>query len=408
MDQQPTCSKYTHFNEEDEKVEETKPLSRYTMYILPKHSVHNVYVSYAGNGPHEIWIQLDSAKQILSVLGEKLSKIPLQTLKYKPKIGTACIVKRYKSTLRSRGMVVDIRANCTYMVLFVDYGNTAYFSWDEMYTIPSRFIQPKVMAMRYTLAESQTLQLTSESLHAFRKFCNNKLLKMLVVEEGTLESLPLCKLRFGNVTAIDILKSNLMLRYLPRAAPDVATDVTISHVNNCGDFYIQEKSSISELRKINAIVQQNCRTAPTIHGSQLSEGLPCCAVSPVDNKWYRTKVLSNINDVVKVSYIDYGDKHTVKLTDLRMPRTNRLTTTCPFALKCSLSGYDDRKDSPANGALYKLIAAREFKMRVVAYKNAVPQVELLDEEGHSVTEELEKELHSLSLGSVPEEDQTEE
>ncbi|KAK5639536.1 hypothetical protein RI129_012028 [Pyrocoelia pectoralis] len=372
-----------------------EPLSLYTMCKLEKNSVHNVYVCYTSNGPQEFWIRLERHQPILRQLNYKLNKSNLRPLNVPPTIGTACLGKHDENGSLCRCVVIDTdQENCA--VLFVDYGNISFFCFNDLYDIPDKYIQYKVMAMRCALADLPEFHLTYEAIHAFRTFFNNNLLKMTVIEEGTSKNLPLCSLSdSNNINAINVIKSTLMLEYFPYTIPDISSNVVVKYVHDCSKFYVQQKSREKELYEVCAMLEKNCLTS--LKNSLLQEGLPCCAISPIDNKWNRAKVLSKENDVVRISYVDYGNEDMVKIEDLKVPTTNHLTTISPLAVECSLSEYDDEKDRVTSKMLQNLISGKEFKLEIIDWKGTVPVVELLNDRGVRVTTLLERLWGSVSL-----------
>ena len=70
---------------------------------------------------------------------------------------------------------------------------------------------------------------------------------------------------------------------------------------------------------------------------QAYEGLPCVARSTEDNRFYRSKILTIVDQVAKVLFVDYGNEQETPISQLRrmVPRFMQ----CPQLVTENLSFF---------------------------------------------------------------------
>lgn len=81
-----------------------------------------------------------------------------------------------------------------FQVFYVDFGNHEIVPLDSLYQIPFKYVLPKVMAIRLSLAGVEKSTVTIEMQCAFKKFVDNRLLHMKILPSPTRMAVPKCEL----------------------------------------------------------------------------------------------------------------------------------------------------------------------------------------------------------------------
>ncbi|KAJ8730260.1 hypothetical protein PYW07_017298 [Mythimna separata] len=118
------------------------------------------------------------------------------------------------------------------------------------------------------------------------------------------------------------------------------------------------------------------------------------ALYPPDNNWYRARVLSvtRADQSVEVMYMDYGTVLWVKEDQLRMLEPRQVTLPMQ-AIRCVLAGVRARSHSSqqwaqAKRALTDMVQDKTLDAHVIARDYDEITVELFDEDGYSIAEQL--------------------
>ncbi|KAI5651947.1 tudor domain-containing protein [Phthorimaea operculella] len=125
-----------------------------------------------------------------------------------------------------------------------------------------------------------------------------------------------------------------------------------------------------------------------------AEGELVAALYPCDNQWYRARVVtvSRADQNVEVQYIDYGNKVWIK-EDCVRELEPRFTALPAQAVRCLLAGvsarsHDSKQWAAAKQQLARLAQDRTLDVRVIARGYDEITVEMLDEQGFSIAEQL--------------------
>ncbi|CAH2245787.1 Hypothetical predicted protein [Pelobates cultripes] len=118
--------------------------------------------------------------------------------------------------------------------------------------------------------------------------------------------------------------------------PGTTIEVAVSFVESPGLFWCQNIAHISKLESLMYKIRDYCSNASCpFDGS--SPG--CIARSPSDGQWYRAFITKMpclpTSETIEVQYVDYGNKETVPVKDLRAIRSEFLNLRAQ-AFKCSL------------------------------------------------------------------------
>uniref|UniRef100_A0A8C3ALE4 Tudor domain-containing protein n=1 Tax=Cyclopterus lumpus TaxID=8103 RepID=A0A8C3ALE4_CYCLU len=130
----------------------------------------------------------------------------------------------------------------------------------------------------------------------------------------------------------------------------------------------------------------------------LGPGSPCLAQFSSDDQWYRSQVISRVDDAFRVLFIDYGNESEADGKNVRsLPQS--LLEKAPQAFLCSLNGFDESKGSwndDVYDAFYNLLVDKPLKLTVLNMDDqseaAVPQyaVEIECEGGVIVNAAMQK------------------
>lgn len=194
------------------------------------------------------------------------------------------------------------------------------------------------------------------------------------------------------------------INYLSARLPDIDDtyiDVVISHIINCGNFWVQhaDVSSREELMKVNTgINNQNLTSVSAKKAVQVGE----LYAAPYEDestatRYYRAVIkLLLPQDMVWVFYIDYGNYARVRKSTLREIPKNALRDISPLAFECMLSEIapsvlkDTRGiwSNEANMKFQQLTANKRLIAKVYSVAYGVVSVELLVENQLNVNEYL--------------------
>ncbi|KAL0841028.1 hypothetical protein ABMA28_014796 [Loxostege sticticalis] len=118
------------------------------------------------------------------------------------------------------------------------------------------------------------------------------------------------------------------------------------------------------------------------------------ALYPLDNQWYRARVLTvtRADQNVEVVYVDYGNVVWVKEDEIRVLEPRYLSLP-EQAVRCVLAGVGARSRhsqqwAQAKLALASMVQERTLDARVIGRDYDELIIELYDEEGYSVAEQL--------------------
>ncbi|CAN8001643.1 unnamed protein product, partial [Ixodes hexagonus] len=136
--------------------------------------------------------------------------------------------------------------------------------------------------------------------------------------------------------------------------------VYVMHVEDLCCFYAMRKDQEGALDELSARLQERCASGqdPRV---QLVPKLPCVALYPQDNLWYRAKVLIDS----RVQFVDYGNADEVEEVRELAPE---FLDVPPFCYKCKLDGAREIGTSQAAiEAFQELVLDTELELEVVTW-----------------------------------------
>ncbi|KAJ8954517.1 hypothetical protein NQ318_000749 [Aromia moschata] len=364
-------------------------INTYKACTLEPGCQYPVYVSYVNDGPCHFSVQLKQSEEILVMLMNDINNITLRLLEDIPIPGTICLSRCQEDGNVCRAVVTNEVDN-QFKVFYVDFGNYEVVPLDALYQIPFKYVLPKVMAIRFSLAGIEKSTVTLEMRCAFKQFVDNRLLHMKVLPTPTRTALPKCQLwdPETKTSALDVVQ-----RAARHAYPDpislnrgFSQPVKVSYVYSCNRFYVQLANKENELLNLMLDLQSICQTNDLMDPCSIKVGLPCCALFVSDQQWYRSQIVEVMGDNVKVRYIDYGNEETVPISQLKIIDGEQLTVLRPQAIECCLNGYQNmNEDLERDGILEELILEGSFTMKVVEMTNKKALVELFDNNNYNVS-----------------------
>ncbi|XP_076220717.1 protein tudor isoform X2 [Nomia melanderi] len=315
--------------------------------VLDVPSKHEVYVSFVEDGPHKFSVQLQSTSQILSLLMRDINNHPIEPLQEPPLPGSVCLGRYTQDKVLCRAVVMSVMENkCK--LYYVDFGHTEVLPYTDIFQLPSHFINPKVLSIRFTLSGVHELNVRDEMKEYFKQIVSGKLLVLHVcppegpplVQYGDLYDdgkniKNILRQAFPTPTAAPISFGYQEPAKLSKGAEEV---VHVSFVETCRKFFVQLNSNTGSLESIMNCLADFCQTAPTLSLTQLKIGLPCAAL--YDNQWYRAQILGINANNVKVLYVDYGNEETIPVISLRLIHDDLIKQLEAQAIKCILNGWE--------------------------------------------------------------------
>ncbi|XP_069701642.1 uncharacterized protein tud isoform X2 [Periplaneta americana] len=345
----------------------------FTSPMLEIHSEHMVYVSYVEDGPSSFAIQLQAAEGTLSSIMNEINNPPPTPLTQPLMPGSVCLGRFSEDQTLCRAVVMAVLDDkCR--LYYVDFGNSEVIPHSEIFELPQKFINPKVMALRFTLSGLKTLNITNDLKSYFKELVTEKLLRLRVVPPEGPPLKQYGELYLNNANVLDLLvqklkeKQTVQLSYSDLPLPQIGSNdnVKVSYVVNASHFYVQLEFNAEALNSVMLAVEAVCSgTATSLDGSQLRVGLPCCAQYKEDEKWYRAKILSSSSGLVEVMYVDYGNTDSVPLSCLQRIDPNLVQILKTQALPCCLSGFQENTDDDLGVRFEEMTLEKTLTMVVV-------------------------------------------
>ncbi|KOC69222.1 Maternal protein tudor [Habropoda laboriosa] len=344
--------------------------------VLDVPSKHDVYVSFVEDGPHKFSVQLQSTSQILSMLMRDINSHPIEPLQEPPLPGSVCLGRYTQDKVLCRAVVMSVMENkCK--LYYVDFGHTEVLPYTDIFQLPSHFISPKVLSIRFTLSGVHELNVTDEMKRYFKQIVSGKL---LVLHVRPPEGPPLVQygdlyddgknikdiLRQASPAPVTIapITSSFAYQEPRKLSKNMEEIIHVSFVESCKKFFVQLDSSNESLELIMSNLAEFCTTAPTLNLAQLKIGLPCAAL--YDNQWYRAQILAINADNIKVLYVDYGNEETVTLMSLRLIHDDLVKKLQAQAIKCILNGWELLPSTQeVHNQFELLILEKRLRLRVI-------------------------------------------
>lgn len=140
-------------------------------------------------------------------------------------------------------------------------------------------------------------------------------------------------------------------------------------------------------------IEANGENMPPLDG--IFENKACIALFSEDGQWYRASILqySENDSRIKVRYVDYGNIEVISLADVR-EITEELTKLPPGTVAAKLHGVTVNPEVDVNVLSQKyadtFLDKGPYHAKVISYEDSVPLVELRDDDGELIYENLIK------------------
>ncbi|XP_065822123.1 tudor domain-containing 6-like isoform X1 [Labrus bergylta] len=175
-----------------------------------------------------------------------------------------------------------------------------------------------------------------------------------------------------NSTCLNVCTGNVKTMYkTPNISKNKKEDVYASCIVEPQYFWCQYTNT-EELDKIWKLVQEAGQAQQeNMLLETLVPGSPCLALFSSDDQWYRAQVISKVDNVFHVVFIDYGNEADVNLQNVR-PLPRSLLDQAPQAFLCSLNGFDLSEGSWNDNVyedFYNLLVDKPLKLNVLNMEN---------------------------------------
>ncbi|GLV42845.1 tudor [Carabus blaptoides fortunei] len=358
-------------------------VATYKTHPLPPNSEHSVYVSYVEDGPYLFSIQLQSEEDILEKLMNEINDIPLVSLAEQPVPGYSCMARCLEDGSLCRAVVINmVEEKCkTY---YVDFGNTDILPFTNIFQIPQKYVMPKVMSMRFTLAGLKKFNVTNEMKCAFKEFVTNKLLRLKVLKLDNSPVIQYCELYDGDMNIINILYDSSNDYKTIQISKGQKYNVIVSFITGCKKFFVQLKDHSQTLNNLMMTLVTTCETTANLQ--EFAVGTPCVGFYSGDNQWYRAQIISVDSNAVTVRYVDYGNEETVAPHYLKTIDPAYVKLVPAQAIECCLYGYQNMSFNDEIESVFESLTLEcEFTMKVISKQvNDTLLVDLFDSTGNNV------------------------
>lgn len=346
-----------------------------------------VVCSYFEDGPNKFWVQLKGSEHILDKMCSEIANAPRKNLT-NPMPGVACIARFSTDKMLYRAVIKTVQTNGCH-VIFVDYGNSEFVTFPDIYEIPNQFLEHKTFAMQYQLAGVDQLGPMNQRLtEYFTALTENADLELKVVPSDNMHirqvELHICH---NNIFDMLMEKKNEFTTY-PMAEPLKNDDrVFIRYTHTAKRFFVQRINDVKSFEGMMDRLFKHVTKAPGLETFP-AKGT-CCAAMVNDDagEFYRAIVGDQIDKDSKINIflVDYGYEAKVKKSDLRDLHPTFLELPRQ-AIECCLVDFENVPDVPTITAEQLEMLADDHGKRTefkVTVRNRLPSglhiVDLRDE-----------------------------
>lgn len=286
---------------------------------LPIGPYHIVYCSYVEDGPSLFSVQLKNHEHILNKMAFDLGNAPRIPITTKMMIGMACLARYAEDNSLYRAVIQKVQANgCR--VTFIDYGNSDFVPFTEIFQIPQKFLEHKIFSIPFQLAGIKRLQPIDERLNEYFKAITDKTDLELKVVPSDNPQIQQCELFIEAKSVLEILLAK-QTQSNTFSAPPALKDgekVIIRYAQTAKQFYLQRSIDTKGFDEMMDALLVSCANISPMKKLPV-EGKCCAAMHKDDNKeFYRAIVTNKIDDrSVSVRLVDYGVDLNCGLNKLR-------------------------------------------------------------------------------------------
>uniref|UniRef100_A0A1B6D169 Tudor domain-containing protein n=1 Tax=Clastoptera arizonana TaxID=38151 RepID=A0A1B6D169_9HEMI len=356
--------------------------------MLAPGTKHQVYVSHVEDGPLSFSVQIKDVaeKSLVQMMAQINSTSNIKNLSGPWLPGVVCLGRFSEDQSLCRAIIMNIYdEKC--LLYYVDYGNSEVLPHTEIFEIPLQFVDIKVVAMRFTLANIKDISF-SDKVKAY--FKEQVTFKLVVIEVTETESSPLkqyCEMFIDGenikVKLLEKVRAEHPPAFIKQHLPITRTreDIVVTYVESPSCFYVQLNKNKEALSTVMGCVDIICKKgAAQLTKDKLQPGKVCCALYSADQVWYRAQILMVYEETASVLFVDYGNQDIVPLALLREIKSDLVEKVRTQAVECCLIGYHNiLPDQAISMKLEELILEQTLTMEVLDYtNNHIPIVELYD------------------------------
>ncbi|XP_051163824.1 maternal protein tudor-like isoform X2 [Leptopilina boulardi] len=263
------------------------------------------------NSPSDFYVQEEKSVSDLEKIQDRFIVANMLPIVSDVKEGTLCVAK-YTDEDYYRARIISHSETGT-KVLFIDYGNNAEVQ--EIRVIPDDVASIPPLARKCSL--KKPYYLTNWSNDAFNMFCE------LSADGATIFLLDVLKEDETAIVKLTLNSEDIAEKLAP------AVSIFVCNINSPMEFWIQRENDVEEIDKL----QEKLFEMENSEKIEAKEGLLCAAKFPVDEQWYRGRIISCNENESTVMFIDYGNS--AICSEIRaLP--DDIAAIEPFAKKCSL------------------------------------------------------------------------
>ncbi|GFY40548.1 tudor domain-containing protein 1 [Trichonephila inaurata madagascariensis] len=261
--------------------------------------VNEVIFSFVENDMY--YCHLKNNATDFAILTEKLLNPDLKPLSQKPVIGDlVCARSEDKSWYRASIQSID--KDSKYKVLFIDYGNCEYVSFDNVKCLPDDLLQYPIFCVPVTVTNIE---------RAINAVNINALLAVKTVgfSDKNVQLVEIVLPKSVNLPKLDSLKKQVL-------PIDMESEVSICFVEN--DVIYTHMKSSKEL--ILALESKLINTTQFNSMTSLPEVGDLICAKFIDDIWYRgsVKKVSENDNSCEIHFIDYGNSEIISLENMKV------------------------------------------------------------------------------------------
>lgn len=278
-----------------------------------------------------------------------------------------------KDGLCYRSTMMGVKGMNLLKLYTVDYGTTEMVPFSKIFQIEPEFVSDKVYAYRFTL---QGLLLDSTYLkeihYQFQNIVKEQLIDLEVLPSEGSMIVQRCNLFLDGKNIADIINRNVSTACnfeLPTIYPTFGQlkvykgskhNVLISYIETVSHFYIHLYENKVQLDDVMEKLNVYCASAPVLTEENLQLNMPCAALFPEDNIWYRASVIALNENEIKVQYVDYGNCETVDINSIKLLCPELIECLEAQALLCSLCGLEGINQNESTTAQLEMLCLEKI------------------------------------------------
>ena len=307
-------------------VEMNFPRQAYEQQKIPGGTV-GAFVSHV-HDDGTFFVQLSADMDIIDALSTRLDALP-SSQQLNAKIGTVCAAKFLEDDLWYRGIVKSVSGS-TVDIAFVDFGNQQSCEIASIKPLPTNLLGPP---LAYHCQFRELGHLTKDRQIIFRQASDD--IEYHVSFSG---STPF-DVEIRDCNGANLVSSLFKLdAFWQQEVPVDPVPVTVSSINDNGQFYLQLTGDAEQLTSLSARLQAACMDCGEVELDGIHVGMNC-SVRLSDGLRYRAIVIDVEADTVLVSFEDYGSCGAVDRHSLCFLPAEFYVQPL-FALKCTLQEVD--------------------------------------------------------------------